>query len=388
MRLIFESGTSSVLLNGTPGKVFHCTRGVRQGDPLSPLLFVLATDFLQTLLNSAKNNNNLTLPIPLHNDSGFPILQYANDTLIFMHGDVNQLLHLKALLLSFAKTSSLKVNFEKSFLVPINVSDERMQILASTFQCSIGSLPFTYLGLPLSISRQTMANFWPLLSKCERRLVAFSSFLSEVGRLELTKVVLTSFPTYAMCSFMLPKIVLKQIDKYRKHYLWCGYDLNNRKPPEAPWHMVCLPKEEGGLGVLDLNAQNRSMLMKQLHKFFNKAIVPWIQLIWDHHFVRGKLPFHGKAAKGSLWWCNLLKLLLSLKEVAHPLLKDGTTCLLWHDTWDGQVWTQTHPELFSFARNKFIYVSTAASTPLLQDLFFLSLSSEAFSQFQLLSKAL
>jgi hypothetical protein len=152
--------------------------------------------------------------------------------------------------------------------------------------------------------------------------------------------------------------------------------------------MVCLPKEEGGLGVLDLNAQNRSMLMKQLHKIFKKAIVPWIQLIWDHHFARGKLPFHGKAAKGSLWWRNLLKLLLSFKEVAHPLLKDGTTCLLWHDTWDGQVWTQTHPELFSFARNKFIYVSTAASTPLLQDLFFLSLSSEAFSQFQLLSKAL
>jgi hypothetical protein len=234
MRLIFESGTSSVLLNGTPGKVFHCTRGVRQGDPLSPLLFVLATDFLQTLLNSAKNNNNLTLPIPLHNDSGFPILQYANDTLIFMHGDVNQLLHLKAILLSFAETSGLKVNFEKSFMVPINVNDERMQILASTFQCSIGFLPFTYLGLPLSISRLTMADFWPLVSKCERRLAVFSSFLSEVGRLELTNVVLTSLPTYAMCSFMLPKIVLKQIDRYRKHCLWRGSDLNNRKPPKAP----------------------------------------------------------------------------------------------------------------------------------------------------------
>jgi hypothetical protein len=83
MQLIFKSETSSVLLNGVPGKVFHCHRGVRQGDPLSPLLFVLTADFLQSLFNATCSHGELNLPIPLATVLDFPILQYADDTLIF-----------------------------------------------------------------------------------------------------------------------------------------------------------------------------------------------------------------------------------------------------------------------------------------------------------------
>jgi hypothetical protein len=304
-----------------------------------------------------------------------------------MHGDVNQLLHLKDLLLSFAEFSGL-VNFTKSCMVPINIPDEKMQILADTFQCSIASLPFTYLGLPLSISRPTVADFWPLVSKCERRLVAFSSYLSDAGRLELTNAVLSAFPTYTMCTFLLPKSVLKQIDKYRKHCLWRGSDLNNKKPSKAAWPQVCLPKEKGGLGVIDLNAQNKSLLMKQLHKFSNRYNVPWVQLVWDHHFTMGKLPFSGRVFKGSFWWRDVLKLLTLFKEIATPLLNNGTSCLLWYDNWNGQPWNQRYPQLFSYAKNKLISANVAASTPLLQDLFSLPLSNEAYLQFQQISSTL
>jgi hypothetical protein len=66
------------------------------------------------------------------------------------------------------------------------------------------TLPFTYLGLPLSLTKPTVADFWPLVSNCERRLVVFSSFLSEAGRLELTNAVLTALPTYATRNFCAP----------------------------------------------------------------------------------------------------------------------------------------------------------------------------------------
>lgn len=160
-----------------------------------------------------------SLPFNLPHDHDFPILQYADDTLIFMQGDARQLFFLKDILNSFADSTGLKVNYSKSMMIPINLSDERFDILAQTFGCSKGTLPFTYLGLPLSLTRPTVADYWPLVSKCERRLSNVSSFLNEASRLEIRNAILSAMPTYTMCTFLLPKTVIKQIDKFRKHCL-------------------------------------------------------------------------------------------------------------------------------------------------------------------------
>jgi hypothetical protein len=148
---ISSSGTSSVLLNGVPGKVFHCRWGVRQGDPMSPLLFVLVADFLQATVNKVMTNEILKLPIDVGCTNDFLIIQYDDDTLLIMEACPRPLIALKALLNTFAESTGLKVNYSKSSMVPINISAQRLDHLASTFQCATGHLPFTYLGLPLGL---------------------------------------------------------------------------------------------------------------------------------------------------------------------------------------------------------------------------------------------
>jgi len=123
---------------GVPGKRFKCKRGVRQEDPLSPLLFVLAADFLQSLINKGKDMGLINLPIPLQTEKGFPIIQYADDTLIIMEGDPRQLFFLKTILQNFCESTRLKVNYSKSMMLPINVNGEKLDMLSRTFGCSKG----------------------------------------------------------------------------------------------------------------------------------------------------------------------------------------------------------------------------------------------------------
>jgi retron-type reverse transcriptase len=121
--MILDSGTSEVLLNGVPRKRFHCKRGVIQGDPLSPLLFVLAADLLQLIVNKASDCGILRLPLPNACGTDFPIIQYADDTILIMEACTKQLFFLKAMLNSFAESIGLHVNYHKSNIYPINDSN-------------------------------------------------------------------------------------------------------------------------------------------------------------------------------------------------------------------------------------------------------------------------
>lgn len=106
--------------------------------------------------------------------------------------------------------------------------------------------------------------------------------------------------------------VINQIDKYRRHCLWRGAEAKTERIAKAAWPLVCIPKEEGGLGILNLQTHNEALLLKHLSKFFSRENLPWVELIWDKHYRNGKLP-SSKKPKGSFWWRDILKLLDKFK---------------------------------------------------------------------------
>jgi hypothetical protein len=92
------------------------------------------------------------MPIPTPSNE-FPIVQYAYDTLLFLTASQKELFCLKAILNTFASSTGLKINYSKSCMIPLNVDLEKVDHLSKLFGCSIGKLPFTYLGLPLGTTR-------------------------------------------------------------------------------------------------------------------------------------------------------------------------------------------------------------------------------------------
>ena len=139
----------SIFINGRPRGRVQASRGVRQGDPLSPFLFLLVSEVLSSLISRLHKIKKFEGFIVGKNKVHVPILQFADDTLLFCKYDFDMLEVLRKTIEFFEWCSGQKVNWEKSALCGLNIDDSEVKSTAARLNCKAEKLPLMYLGLPL-----------------------------------------------------------------------------------------------------------------------------------------------------------------------------------------------------------------------------------------------
>jgi hypothetical protein len=152
-------GSVGIKVNDDVGRYFQTKKGLRQEDPLSPLLFNLVADMLTLLISRAKEDGQITGLVPHLVEEGLSILQYVDDAILFMDHDIEQTKNLKLLLCVFEQLSGLKINFHKSELFCYGEAKEYNDQYTELFGCGMGKHPFKYLGIPMHYKKLNNADW-------------------------------------------------------------------------------------------------------------------------------------------------------------------------------------------------------------------------------------
>ena len=153
MKWCISSTRFTVLINGTPIGFFQSSRGRRQGDHFSLFLFILAMEALSSILKGLQRLASLRVSRPMGEVVSH--LLFVNDTLIFCDSYKEHLEALSWAFMWFEAISGLKINLDKSELIPVGEVSNAEE-LARVVECKVGSLPSTYLGLPLGTSFKSL----------------------------------------------------------------------------------------------------------------------------------------------------------------------------------------------------------------------------------------
>lgn len=330
-------GRVAININGEVEKFFKTHKGVRQGDPLSPLMFNLVVDALSEMLNKAKEGGHLQGLVPHLVTRGLTHLQYADDTILFMTNTEENIITVKFLLYCYEAMSGLKINFQKSEVIVIGAEEQEAQKVADLFNYKRGELPIFYLGLPVSEGRLTAKDLGVPVAKIEKRLATWKcGFLSYGGKSILINSCLSSIPMYMMGFYLLPDQVHHKMDAIRARFFLDGLE-GKKKYHMIKWEALCIPKEDGGLGFLNTKIMNEALLCKWIYKLESGTDSLCCNLLRNKYLANGGGFFQSSAEGGSRFWKGLHEVKRWMNLDSAYVVGNGAAIRFWDDIWIGEV---------------------------------------------------
>eukprot|EP00253_Pinus_taeda_P008270 PITA_08270 len=311
----------SVLLNGEATNFFTAERGLRQGCPLSPLLFLLIMEGLSGFLASTRERQQI-MGIKIAEDFYLTHLLFVDDVLIFLNGSIGDSTALQHAMHLFQMATGMKINVQKSTITTVGCTAHETAFALQRFPFNSLTLAdgIKYLGFRLKPIGYKIADWLWLITKLERRLqIWYHRYLSRAGRLILIKAVIEATPVYWMDLTWIPKGILYRLQHICSRFLWAG-----QKPRRlfawVRWDTIAKPKSWGGWGIKKLDLFSKALAAK----------LGWQLLISESLWTKVAYAKYINPLNILDWICtqpNTLNISSIWKAVVNtiPLLRDGLT---------------------------------------------------------------
>ncbi|XP_074318879.1 uncharacterized protein LOC141655711 [Silene latifolia] len=311
-----RSTSFTLSLNGNNFGYFKGQKGLRQGDPISPLIFIICMEYLTRLIKFATDRWPFQYH-PLCKNLKLTHLMFADDLLLFCKGKPRSIWLLLRAFSSFSKASGLAMNNAKSEIFFNGVSEDIREGIKHVAGFREGIMPFRYLGVPIKAGRLTKKECSALTEKMVARIRGLGAKkLSYAGRVTLINAVLNTLQNYWAQMFIIPKSIINHIMAICRNFLWDGSPDYHRVPLVA-WDKVTLPKKEGGLGIKKADVWNIATVGKLVNWIYCKADRLWNKWI-NYVYIKNQDWHNYSPPADATWvWKNVCKVKEKRKDGFH-----------------------------------------------------------------------
>ncbi|OMO88470.1 reverse transcriptase [Corchorus capsularis] len=324
----------AILINGSSSDEFHASRGIRQGDPISPYLFLLSMEYLSLLIENEVDNNSWN-PIQIgRNGPKFSHALFADDIILAARANMGNCMTISRILDDFCHRSGQKVNKDKTKMwFSPKVSDSLAFDITNMLGFSRTNNLGTYLGHPLLVNKAKKADFGPLIEKIRNRLAGWKAKnLSLAGKSTLIQSVTSSIVDYPMQASALPPPVLDEIDRLQRNFLW-GDSEEKRKIHSINWVNVTKAKRKGGLNLRRSRLRNVALMAKLIWRVKRNPENMWVKALCSKYNFD---TFH-KKSNNSNTWLSIRKGKDVFRRGCKKVINSGINISFWLDTWVGVV---------------------------------------------------